>query len=182
MSADDFDFLIAQVSDILEQLGMQYGIVGSVASSRYGENRSTNDVDVLIAFRTSQLGAFCAALEQAFYVDKELILEAIAQRSSFNVVHLETGAKFDFFIPKNRAYDQVALQRRREGIPAFLQVEDVLLGKLEWYKATDYTSERQWRDVLGLLRFNPQMDFLYLRHWAGEIGVLDLLETAWEAV
>jgi hypothetical protein len=86
-----------------------------------------------------------------------------------------SASDFDFFIPKARAYDQVALARRLETVPTFLQVEDVLLGKLEWYKATDYTSERQWRDVLGLLRF-AELDLEYSKHWAGEIGVLDLLE------
>jgi hypothetical protein len=88
-----------------------------------------------------------------------------------------SASEFDFFIPKPRAYDRVALARRLETAPAFLQAEDVLLGKLEWYKATDYTSERQWRDVLGMLRFS-KLDLEYTKHWASEIGVLDLLERA----
>ena len=56
--------------------------------------------------------------------------------------------------------------------------EDVLLGKLEWYRAGDETSERQWGDVLGILSTAPAFDFAYARHWAEEIGVLDLLERA----
>jgi predicted nucleotidyltransferase len=181
VSASEFDFLIAKVSHLLEQFGLAHGIVGSIASARYGENRSTFDVDVVVDFQASKLESFCQALEAEFYVDQELILEALERKTSFNIVHLETGTKFDFFIPKPRAYDRVALARRLETVPAFLQAEDVLLGKLEWYKATDCTSERQWRDVLGMLRFSS-LDLEYSMHWAREIGVLDLLERALKEV
>jgi hypothetical protein len=181
VSASDFDFLVAEVSQLLKQFGLAHGIVGSVASARYGENRSTFDVDVVVDFQIDKLELFCQALEGEFYVDRELILEALERKTSFNIVHLETGAKFDFFIPKLRAYDQVAMARRLETVPTFFRVEDVLLGKLEWYKATDCTSERQWRDVLGLLRFS-ELDLEYTKRWAGEIGVLNLLKKAFGEV
>ena len=182
MSTNEFEILIHQVSHTLEQLGIKHGIVGSVASSRFGENRSTNDIDIVVTLKRNQIEDLVEAMQKDFYIDREMIIEALARNSSFNALHLDTGIKIDFFTQKPREYDRVALQRRITKIPAFMQVEDVLLGKLEWYKATDCTSEKQWRDILGLLRFNPDIDLEYLKHWAAEISVLDLLEQALGAI
>lgn len=57
--------------------------------------------------------------------------------------------------------------------------EDVILTKLEWYKMGGGVSERQWGDILGVLKVQRQkVDLEYLRHWATEIGVADLLTHA----
>ncbi|MCG3154904.1 MAG: hypothetical protein DKINENOH_01500 [bacterium] len=40
-------------------------------------------------------------------------------------------------------------------------------------------SDRQWRDILGLLKIRAEdLDFNYLRRWAKELRVDDLLEIA----
>ncbi len=60
-----------------------------------------------------------------------------------------------------------------------LSAEDTLLAKLEWYRKGGEVSERQWSDVLGILRTQgPALDDAYVRRWASEIGVGDLLERA----
>jgi hypothetical protein len=57
--------------------------------------------------------------------------------------------------------------------------EDTLLAKLEWYRMGGEVSERQWRDVLGVLKVQAGgLDLEYLRRWARELGVDDLLERA----
>lgn len=65
-------------------------------------------------------------------------------------------------------------------VEAFLSSpEDVALAKLEWYRLGHETSERQWRDVLGVLKTQCfDIDIDYLEKWAREIGVADLLERA----
>jgi hypothetical protein len=118
------------------------------------------------------------ALRPDFYVDEILISQAITQHSSFNALHLETGTKLDFFVLKPREYDHVALNRRSGETLSFMSAEDVLLGKLEWYRLGDETSEHQWNDILGILRTKANLDLEYLNKWAATIGVLDLLERA----
>lgn len=55
--------------------------------------------------------------------------------------------------------------------------EDTVLAKLEWYQMGGGVSERQWRDVLGVLKVQGErLDWVYLRHWAGELHIADLLE------
>ena len=90
--------------------------------------------------------------------------------------------KVDIFPLKQRPYDQIAFSRVVLDELPFMTAEDVLLGKLEWYKATDCTSERQWTDILGILRATPDIDLEYSKHWAAQIGVLDLLEQALGAI
>jgi hypothetical protein len=178
MSTNDFDQTMQEVGAVLDRLGIQHGIVGSVASSKFGENRATNDVDVVLDMKKDQIQAFASSLRPDFYVDEELISEALDRHSSFNILHLETGTKFDFFVLKPRAYDRVALERRIQESPAYMRPEDVLIGKLEWYRAADETSERQWRDIKGLLQIGANFDLEYTKHWAKEIGISDLLERA----
>ncbi|HET7292328.1 MAG TPA: hypothetical protein VFM88_07880, partial [Vicinamibacteria bacterium] len=54
-----------------------------------------------------------------------------------------------------------------------------LLAKLEWFRLGGESSERQWTDILGLLRANGErLDRPYLERWAEALGVADLLERA----
>jgi hypothetical protein len=52
--------------------------------------------------------------------------------------------------------------------------EDAMLSKLEWAKMGE--SERQFQDALGVAVVQiPGLDWDYLRRWAIELGVEDLL-------
>ena len=61
----------------------------------------------------------------------------------------------------------------------FYTPEDVLLQKLRWYRMGGETSDRQWRDVLGIaLVQGGRLDEAYLRRGAESLGVSDLLDRA----
>lgn len=56
---------------------------------------------------------------------------------------------------------------------------EVLLSKLEWYRQGGEVSDRQWSDVVGVLKAQPgHLDEDYLRGWADRLGVRDLLDKA----
>ena len=172
----------------LERLGVGYQIGGSVASSAHGVPRSTNDVDVVVDLRAEHVGPLCAALRSAYYADEELVADAVTRRSCANLIHLASGFKVDLFVRGESEYDKSAMERgvwRGLGEAASAKTfrlstaEDVLLRKLLWYRSGGEVSERQWGDVLGVLRLRQaSLDWAYLRRWADQLGLDDLLARA----
>lgn len=175
------------VTSTLEEMGIPYVIGGSLASITHGVIRNTQDADIVADIQPDQICRFTNALKAEFYVDPLSIMDAILQRSSFNLIHLGTAFKVDVFLPKESAFARMQMERRRrrvlqeepERTAWVTSAEDIILAKLEWFRLGGEVSERQWRDVLGVLKTQGALiDKTYLHHWAGEIGVLDLLERA----
>jgi hypothetical protein len=174
------------VADALEKLGVTYVVCGSLASSVHGMVRTTMDTDLIADLQQEQIIPLVELLEDAFYIDEEMIRSAIQRRSFFNIVHLESMFKVDIFIPRQRLFDRNQLSRRQETnigeeqISLFiLSPEDTVLAKLEWYRMGNEISDRQWRDILGVLMIQEDgLDHPYLRRMADKLGVADLLESA----
>lgn len=171
---------VSRVVKKLDEVGIPYMISGSFASSVHGEPRATNDVDVVIAPTVEQLNAFVQSLGNEYYVDSAAAQEAFRTQTMFNVVDHQTGWKIDLILLKKRAYSQTEFQRRRQSNFTGLDVyvvspEDAILSKLEWSKEAE--SERQYRDALGVAAVQwERLDKVYLRKWASELHVENLLE------
>ena len=176
------------VADAFRTLGVEFYIGGSIASAYHGEPRSTIDVDLIADLPASAASRLVHLLGEEFYADASMMIEAITSRTSFNLIHLPTMYKIDVFIPKQRPFDKSVRQRvvqaaAFEGDDRTYQiasVEDTVLSKLEWYKAGGEMSERQWRDVIGIMQVQLHLlDQAYLDKWAANLGVSDLLQRAW---
>ena len=172
--------------EVLEQFEIAYHIGGSLASSAYGVSRPTQDADVIADIQLKHVNTLVKLLETEYYIDADAIRGAIRHRSSFNVIYLDSIFKVDIFIPKAHPFAQ---QERLRAQPIILEEgnrpfyfsspEDIILNKLTWYKMGDEVSQRQWNDLLGVLhRQKNSLDFAYLRHWASNLAVTDLLARA----
>jgi hypothetical protein len=175
------------VIEALDDLGVPYLIGGSLASAVYGVPRATMDADLVADLRMEHAEPLARALGNAFYVDAGSIRDAIGHYGSFNVIHFETMFKVDIFVPKRRPFDAEQLARRRAVVVAtdpertayFACAEDSILTKLEWYHVGGGVSERQWRDVLGMLKAQGALlDLAYLGRWSTALDVADLLGRA----
>lgn len=95
--------------------------------------------------------------------------------------------KVDVFIRKERPFDRVQFERQAKQVltadpqpKAFIcSAEDIILAKLEWYRLSNEVSDRQWRDIFGVLKVQAgRLDQDYLHQWAGELKAADLLQRA----
>ncbi len=175
------------ILDILERLGIRYVIGGSLASSLHGEPRSTADFDLLLELDPERVAALVRALEPTCYVDPSAAADATQRAGSFNVIHLDTMQKIDLFVAGERTLDRnqlahaisVALDSASGRLVTVTSAEDIVLRKLVWYRAGGEVADRQWRDLLSVLKANRgEVDRAYLRRVAAELGVDDLLRRA----
>lgn len=189
MISEDILEAIIPVVDVLDELKVAYLIAGSVASSTHGIARSTADADMVADLRAEHVADFISRLETDYYASRIAIKEALSRHSSFNLLHLATGIKVDIFILKTDPFNQTSFTRargvqldktntRRFRVDA---PEDVLLQKLNWYRAAGGISEKQWLDVLGILKMQTDhLDRSYLAEWAGQLGLSELLARAFD--
>lgn len=175
------------VASALESIGIAYSIGGSLAGSFAGEPRSTLDIDMVIELDAARVTAVVRALEGQFYVDEQALHRAVQERSTTNVIHQASSIKVDFFVAGGTPLDGDLLQRRvavSVGDPETQRLwvhspEDILLQKLRWFRRGGGTSDRQWRDVLGILRTQGhRLDQGYLQQGAIRLQVTDLLTRA----
>jgi hypothetical protein len=177
---DQLDVLREVVAG-LDQAGIAYMVSGSTALNYYAEPRMTRDIDIVIELGPHETARFEQIFSGGFYLDKEVIEQAVRDRGMFNLIHLGRVVKVDFIVRKDSEYRRLEFSRRRrveaEGLTLHLvSPEDLILSKLEWIRQGP--SELQLRDVQSVVASVPDLDWPYLRSWAGTLGLLPLLEKA----
>jgi hypothetical protein len=185
MNKNEIISAIEPIINAFDELRIPYYIGGSIASSAYGTARSTLDVDLVINLLPAHIKPLTEKLKNEYYVDVEMIEDAIKTKSSFNLLHLQTMLKIDVFILKDHAYSYKEFERKvkdkleddEKAINIYLcSAEDIILNKLEWYKLGGEISERQWSDILGVIKVQSEnLDKEYLINWAKQLEVFDLL-------
>lgn len=175
------------IADAFERLGIPYYLTGSLASSLHGMPRATQDADLVADMQQEHIEPVVRALTGPFYIDAEMVRDAVERRSSFNVIHLDTMFKVDVFVLAADQASRQMMQRRRRYDPGgpgsqalyVASAEDTILHKLYWYRLGGCVSERQWMDVLGVLHVQGEtLDLQYLRSTARMLEVGTLLEDA----
>ena len=177
--------LLLQVAEILDRLEIRYSVGGSLASGMHGELRATNDIDVLIELPSEKIGTLLDALRPAFDVWEDTVRTSVTAGRSFSALHVAWHVKVDFFPAGHSPLDEQELRRRRAirlpGDPDrdvwFASAEDIVLRKIDWFRRSGGTLERQLRDVVGVLKLQgEQMDLGYVRARAHDLRLDDLLE------
>ena len=188
MTRSDLIAALTPVVEALDALGVRHYVGGSVASSVHGVQRASIDADVIADLDFEHVAGLVARLQDQYYLDEGRVRSAVVARRSFNAIHLASMFKVDVFAARRRPYDREALARARpealddaHDVRWFLvaTAEDTVLAKLEWFRAGGEISQRQWADILGVLRSREQqLDREYLARWAAALEVADLLHRA----
>jgi len=155
-------------------------LTGSVASSLQGEPRATHDIDIVAAIHGDDVGRLVALFPPPeYHLDAPAVLEAVSQRSMFNLIQVQEGAKVDFWILTEDPFDQSRFRRRRIervfGLDLHVSSpEDTILAKLRW-AALSGGSEKQFTDALRVFEVqHAGLDMDYLESWAKDLNVQDL--------
>jgi hypothetical protein len=142
------------------------------------------DVDVVCELREEQISRFIESFDEDFYISEPAVRDAVANKSCFNMIHMPTSYKIDLFVSRLRPFDLQAMRRahretlgdeNRIVVPV-ATAEDSIISKLEWYRLTSETSQRQWEDVSRLIQLlGDTADRDYLESAAQSVDVADLL-------
>lgn len=180
---------VRRVAAALTSIGANYALGGSMASSLLGSPRFTQDADLTVEPFPGREQQLAAHFGPEYYLSVPAMVEANRTHRAFNIINIATGFKIDLFVRRDRPFEHSALMRGiltslpdAPGEPIrVLTAEDILLFKLEWYRLGDEVSDRQWNDILGILKVRgQQLDLEYVRRFAGELAVTDLLERAFD--
>ena len=181
--AEDPIAIALLVAAAVEAAGGTYFVGGSVASSLQGDPRSTNDIDFVVSLPVLRVDAFGEALGPDFEMDREMLRDALRRASCANGFYLPLLTKIDLFGLGRAPFDLSEFSRKSpvvvgEGGEALVvkSAEDSVLRKLLWFRQGGEVSERQWRDVIAIVRVSgPRLDRGYLEEWARTLGCEDLL-------
>lgn len=168
----------------LERLGLKHLVVGSTASSTFGESRFTQDIDVVVDLPAGRVTDFCAAFPQEqFYVSAAAVAATVRARPQFNILHSKSGLKIDVFVASDSAFDRCQLQRSRQvqafpdRIVTFASPEDVVRKKMDYFR--EGGSDKHLRDIAGVLKVQgDRFDRDYVRNWAEQLDLSDI----WQAI
>jgi len=159
---------------------LRYMVTGSMASNYWGIPRTSHDIDIVIQLPPSSVEGLVAAFQGDFYLDTAQIQAAYQPPYQFKAIDTRSNMKVDFWLLRPAPFEREMFARRVQvhvfGERAWVfTAEDVILHKLYWNKITP--SDRQLGDAAGVVAIQgASLDHSYMRQWAAEIGVIDLLE------
>lgn len=177
---NELDLLI-EVCKKLKQANIPYMITGSFALSLYSIPRMTRDVDIVIKMSKSDVKLMLSLFSGCFYIDEQMINEAISHKTMFNIIELESMIKVDFIVKKDSEFREEEFRRKgvinlKDEEIFIVSPEDLVLSKLEWAKES--LSEIQINDIKNLLKNVKNIDYDYIEKWVAELGLAEMYERA----
>ncbi|HVS21638.1 MAG TPA: hypothetical protein VHD88_07305 [Pyrinomonadaceae bacterium] len=178
--------VLVDVARVFEDLQIPYVVVGSFASSARGVRRATVDADLVAELTLDHVQPIVDRLSHDYYIDDQAVRRAIITKRVFNAIHLESVFKVDVHISED-SFTKKEMERRlpekilpdSDTVVYIATAEDTVVAKLSWYRKGGDVSDRQWSDVLGILKLQKaRLDNAYLREWSERLGVRDLLDKA----
>lgn len=152
-------------------------VTGSMATNFYATPRMTRDIDLVVELGEAEVERIVALFEDEYYIDRDMVEQAVRTRSMFNMINNALVVKVDCVVRKDSEYRREEFSRRRtviiDGQPVTIVApEDLILSKLEWAKES--RSQMQLDDVRNLITSVQNLDRAYLNRWADRLGLAAL--------
>lgn len=173
--------ILKDVADRFDHAGIEYFLVGSLAAMYYSRPRFTQDVDLVVRMKPRQVLTFenLFPLEDYYCPPKEVLVDEVLRKGSFNLVHQGSGIKVDIAVDKETAfYKSEFLRKVRLQVAPGVEVciaspEDLILKKLDFFR--EGNSEKRLDDIREILAETP-VDESYIEHWVDQLE----LKKEWE--
>lgn len=171
--------ILQMVTTRLAEAGIPYMVTGSIAMSYYAVPRMTRDIDIVVEIAEEDVEQTVRLFQRDFYVDREMVQQAVKNQLMFNVIHNAYMIKVDLIVRKHNDYRKAEFSRRRtvkvdDHSFYIVAPEDLILSKLDWAK--DSHSEMQLDDVRNLLAAVQELDHDYLAEWVDRLGLRELYQ------
>jgi len=172
--------VIKKIVKDLEKLKIPYLISGGFAVNAWGRIRTTHDLDVIVVIGLKDIEALKKVFSaDEFYFSDEAARQAILARTTFNIIHQETGLKIDFWVLKDDIFGKSQMRRRVKakffGQPIyFISPENLILIKLKWFRESE--SDRHFFDALSVYQAQKKLDKKYIAKWAQIQGTEKFLD------
>lgn len=174
--------LLKEITSFLQKNKIPYMITGAWSVIFYGRPRASHDIDFVVEMSKQDINRVIKVfktLPREFLVQEELIKSAILEKRMFNILHLPTMLKLDFWILKDDRFNKLRfLRRKKEKIlnqyMYLARAEDTILKKLLWYK--EGKIEKHLIDAAFVYQIQKNLDKDYLSLWAKKLKVKKLLK------
>lgn len=172
--------LVIDVINILNKNNIEYMLTGSFVSSLQGEPRLTHDIDLIVNIEQIEANKILRAFSKdIFYFDEENVVNAIKDKTQFNIIAVDGSGKIDFWLLTDSDFDKSRFSRRIKeefyGKDVFVSTpEDTIIEKLYWSKLSG-NSQKQFIDALRV--FEIQHDILnmeYIKYWVEKLLLNDI--------
>ena len=145
-------------------------LTGSMASNAWGIPRTTHDLDFIVQLPPAEVSHFVELFTaEDYFVDEAMVRSACQPPHQFNVLHIPSALKVDFWTLRIDEFEREMFRRKVKdsslGETVWIATaEDVVLHKLYWNNLTP--SERQLGDVAGVAAAQRgRLDEDYMRLW-----------------
>jgi len=174
-----------EITRRLEAAGIDYCIVGGLASIAYGRPRLTLDADLVVALDAEQVDRFIQAFPaDDFYLPPAEVLQTELQRDlrgHFNIIHQHSALRADCYLPGKSELARWELTRRQRlplgsGEAWFAPPESVIVSKLLFYR--EGGSEKHLEDIRAMIAAGNTADHQELARWIDKLGLQEEWESA----
>lgn len=170
--------LLKRIAVFLKMRQIPYMITGAWSAIFYGRPRASHDIDFVVEVSEKDIRGVLKSLKrlpEEFLVQSESVKEAVKHKSMFNIIHLPTVLKLDFWILTNSEFDRSRFKRRKKVriLDRYMEMataEDTILQKLLWYKMGEI--EKHLVDAAFVYKIQAKnLDKKYLDFWVNKLGL-----------
>lgn len=172
--------VVLAVLKALDEVGIAYMIVGSLASNAYGIPRSTQDADIVMDASSSAISQLSTQLPDSLVMDSQLTFETVTGTHRVIVTPTRSKFKVELFLTNDDPHDRERFSRKVRGQTYGQDVwlptpEDVVITKLRWSRHGKRLKDID--DVRNVIAVQGEaLDWAYILRWCDEHGTRELLK------